>query len=198
MKALSILAWVLYPFVIYWGLTRGSLSWASVAVLVLLLLQLLPRIREARARGQISKQELWSMLSVPLTIACLVSIAAVSKSPRLLLAQPVFVNGLLLLHFASSLRTPVSRIEQFAQMWKGPLPPQGKAYCRQVTKVWCGFFIVNGTICALLAMAAPLSWWMLYTGLLSYILIGLLFAGEWLVRTWLFRTSKVAHATGSQ
>jgi len=29
---------------------------------------------------------------------------------------------------------------------------------------------------------APLSWWTLYTGLIAYGLMGLLFAGEWLVR----------------
>ena len=28
----------------------------------------------------------------------------------------------------------------------------------------------------------PVSWWALYTGLISYGLIGLLFAGEWLIR----------------
>ena len=33
-----------------------------------------------------------------------------------------------------------------------------------------------------LAMWAPLSWWTLYTGFISYGLIGLLFAGEWLIR----------------
>jgi len=33
-----------------------------------------------------------------------------------------------------------------------------------------------------LTLWAPLAWWTLYTGLISYALMGLLFAAEWLIR----------------
>ena len=55
-------------------------------------------------------------------------------------------------------------------------------YTRQVTWVWVGYFIVNAGIASALALWAPLSWWTLYTGLIAYLLMGLLFAGEWLIR----------------
>jgi uncharacterized membrane protein len=45
-----------------------------------------------------------------------------------------------------------------------------------------GFFVINGTIAAALTLWAPLAWWTLYNGLIAYLLMGLLFAGEWLVR----------------
>jgi uncharacterized membrane protein len=51
-----------------------------------------------------------------------------------------------------------------------------------VTLAWCGFFLVNGTIAAWTALAAPLAWWTLYNGLLSYLLIAALFGAEWVAR----------------
>jgi uncharacterized membrane protein len=42
--------------------------------------------------------------------------------------------------------------------------------------------MANGLMAAALTLWAPLTWWALYTGLISYGLMGLLFAGEWLVR----------------
>ncbi|MOA12225.1 hypothetical protein D3C78_1321990 [compost metagenome] len=55
-------------------------------------------------------------------------------------------------------------------------------YTRRVTQVWALFFLANGLVVIALNLWAPLSWWTLYTGLIAYGLMGLLFAGEWLVR----------------
>jgi uncharacterized membrane protein len=62
------------------------------------------------------------------------------------------------------------------------LPAIAVRYTRKVTQVWAGFFLANGLFTVSLIVYAPLSWWALYTGLISYALIGLLFAVEWLVR----------------
>ena len=56
-----------------------------------------------------------------------------------------------------------------------------------VTWVWCGFFLLNGLTALALAIHASLAVWALYTGFLSYLLMGTLFALEFLVRTWRFR-----------
>ena len=55
-------------------------------------------------------------------------------------------------------------------------------YCRSVTLVWCAFFVVNGAAAALLAAFAPRGWWAGYTGVVSYVLVGALFAAEYVVR----------------
>ena len=55
-------------------------------------------------------------------------------------------------------------------------------YTRRVTQAWCLFFLFNALTAAGLALWAPLAWWTLYTGVIAYGLMGLLFAGEWLVR----------------
>ena len=62
------------------------------------------------------------------------------------------------------------------------------AYCRKVTVVWCCFFIINGSIAAYTALhdfgSEDLNnkIWSVYNGGISYILMGLLFSVELLVR----------------
>jgi uncharacterized membrane protein len=95
---------------------------------------------------------------------------------------PVAVNGVLFITFFRSLFGEMSFIEKMARLRRPNLDPQAVAYTRSVTKVWCGFFIVNGSICLALALWASTNDWFLYTAFISYILMALLFGGEWLVR----------------
>ena len=62
------------------------------------------------------------------------------------------------------------------------LPPEGVRHTRRVTQIWCGFFVFNGITAAVLALWQHYDWWAVYTGIVSYILMGLLFAGEWIYR----------------
>ena len=48
--------------------------------------------------------------------------------------------------------------------------------------MWCGFFVVNGAVAAATALWATPAVWALYNGLLSYVAMGVLMGGEWLVR----------------
>jgi len=66
------------------------------------------------------------------------------------------------------------------------------AYTRRVTQVWCGFFVLNGSVALVTALWASDATWALYNGLISYCLMGCLFAGEWLVR----RKVKAGHGHG--
>ena len=95
---------------------------------------------------------------------------------------PVVVNAALLGVFAYSLIVPPSAIERIARMREPHLPPQAIAYTRRVTQIWCGFFTVNGAIALYTALYASTTHWSLYNGFIAYILIGLLFAGEYYVR----------------
>jgi len=99
-----------------------------------------------------------------------------------LLFYPLLVNGLMLLIFGWSLVSPPSLIERLARIQHPDLPPEGVVYTRRVTQVWCGFFIVNGALAAATAVWGSLEIWSLYNGLIAYVLMGLLFAGEYLVR----------------
>jgi uncharacterized membrane protein len=95
---------------------------------------------------------------------------------------PVIVNATLLGVFFYSLIVPPTAIERIARKRDPNLPAHAIGYTRRVTQVWCLFFAVNGAIALYLALYASSVLWSLYTGFLAYILIGLLFAGEYCVR----------------
>ena len=165
---------VAYPALVYVGLTR----WGTRAVALAVLDAAAPRLVAALRAGDASLRRL---AAVPALTALLAVAASVTRDRRLLLALPTLINLGFCATFAASLRSlPVA--ERFARMQVSDLSPAEVAYCRAVTVAWCGFFVLNGSVAAALALWAPLRWWTVYTGALAYALIGLLFAVEYLVR----------------
>jgi uncharacterized membrane protein len=78
-------------------------------------------------------------------------------------------------------------VERLARLTTPDLPPRGVRYTRRVTQVWCLFFIVNAALTTLTILHGDLALWSLYNGLISYVLIGVLMGGEWLVRRHVMR-----------
>lgn len=97
-------------------------------------------------------------------------------------AYPVAVNAIMLAIFLSSLWKGMPIVERLARLREPDLPPEGVSYTRRVTWAWCGFFIANGSIACWTALYADLAIWSLYNSVISYALIALMFAGEWLIR----------------
>ena len=95
---------------------------------------------------------------------------------------PVLVNGALLAMFAYSLLAPPTVVERLARLREPDLPAKAIAYTRRVTQMWCGFFVINGCAALLTALYASSALWWFYNGFVAYLLIGLLFAGEYCVR----------------
>ena len=110
-----------------------------------------------------------------------------TKSDVVLKLYPVFVNIFLLMVFAFSIHDGKSMALHFAILWdkwvaRSPARKAIERYCRRVTIIWCVFFVFNGSSCLLLALFAPSWLWALYSGGITYLLIGLLFFVEYLVR----------------
>jgi uncharacterized membrane protein len=78
-------------------------------------------------------------------------------------------------------------VERMARLVDPDLPDFCVPYCRNVTIMWCSFLAFNSLCIAWLAWFGPFEWWALYTGLIAYLLLGLLFAVEFSVRKLLFR-----------
>lgn len=95
---------------------------------------------------------------------------------------PIIINGMLLTTFGASLFSSQSLVERLARLQTPDLPPQGVRYTRKVTQVWCGFFIFNIAVCSILIVFEKYNWWAIYTGAISYGLMGLLMIGEWIIR----------------
>ncbi|MBV8624793.1 MAG: hypothetical protein JO174_15020 [Herbaspirillum sp.] len=95
---------------------------------------------------------------------------------------PVAISAGMLALFGYSLVKPPSMIERMARLTDPGLPAYAIAYTRRVTQVWCLFFALNGSIALATALWASQAVWSLYTGVLSYIAMGLLFCVEYMVR----------------
>lgn len=95
---------------------------------------------------------------------------------------PVMVNAFFLFTFLWSLKsTPI--ITRFALLHEPNLSDFGKKYTRYLTIFWCGFFLLNGFTAFVLIFFEDKSYWAYYNGFLSYILIGLIFMVEFLLRS---------------
>jgi len=173
--ALGVVLAVGYPVLVYFGLTHLRARALALVLLVGALAVAALRVRRASVR---------SVLGPPVAIGVLLALGAVLDDARLVLALPVLVNAVLLVTFGATLfgAAPVPMIERFARLQKEHLALEERRYCRSVTLVWCTFFVVNGAIAGGLALGAPVSWWAMWTGLLSYVAMGSLFGAEWLVR----------------
>lgn len=104
---------------------------------------------------------------------------------------PAAMNFALLIAFASSLWQRTSMIERFARLAEPDLDAGGVRYTRNVTWVWACFFLANGSVALWLALFGSWNAWAMYTGLISYILLGMLFAVEYAIRRRLRRSQAV-------
>jgi len=169
-----------YPLAVYVGLTRFSARGVGLILLLMLAPSLAMKFRRAE------RDDLVVALRVPLSVMAVAVLSALLDDARFVLGMPVLINALLLVQFAGSLRgTPL--VERFARMQQPSLTDAQVRYCRSVTKVWCAFFVGNASISAALALRAPLASWALYTGVIAYVLIGVVATVEYVVRKARFR-----------
>ena len=180
-KAFKFIFVVAYPVVVFYGLRRHNTRQISLIILTAVIIGAL-----SAARGA-NRQHLWEILRLPLMVIGSIVIAVSLDDFRFILFLPVIISAELLFGFASSLREPVSMIERYARMVEPDLSEEKITYCRKVTIAWCVFFVVNGAIAGALALFAPLVWWTIYAGLISYVLIGVMFATEYAIRRFRFR-----------
>jgi len=121
----------------------------------------------------------------PGSVACGLLLAALAfglNSALPLKMYPVAVNASLLAIFGSSLRYPPSVAERIARIRVPDLPPPVVAYTRKVTWAWCVFFVANGLAALWTATRWTVQAWFYYNGIIAYLLVAVMFAGEWLVR----------------
>jgi uncharacterized membrane protein len=97
-------------------------------------------------------------------------------------AYPIFVSLGMAAVFGYSLAYPPSIIERLARFREPELPEAATSYLRNVTLIWFCFFLFNASISAWTALNENLDLWTLYNGFISYVLVGVLFAGEIVVR----------------
>ena len=175
---------VLYPVLVYCGLTMWDLSPRRLSILLLALAfyQFLNFTRSKNADGGKAKNG----ILVLLMLVC-GTVALFADSLLFLKFYPVLVNLSLLLFFGVTLWKKPSFVFRMANLGdksikNSPSRNYVEKYCDKVTFCWCIFFVANASVAALTVFVGSDRLWSLYNGLISYILIGLFFAIEFVVR----------------
>ena len=100
---------------------------------------------------------------------------------------PIILPLLLCYVFGSTLlpgRTPL--VTDIGQKARGPLGDKMNRYTLRVTQLWCLFFLLSALFSCCLAVFASDQFWSLYTNVISYLLTGVLFVGEFIYRQIIF------------
>ncbi len=181
MKWLFLGVALAYPLLVYAGLhwLDPRLIWVFVGGLALL--------RLASARDRIFRESRALVIPALGALAILFLLAARSNDQRYLFLLPALINAALLVTFAASLWKKPPIIETFARLQAGELSNDEVGYCRVVTRVGGVFFALNCAAIVWLALAGTPAQWAAYTGLFSYLLVGILFSAEYVYRHYRFR-----------
>lgn len=167
---------VVYPLIVYFALEHVQAKYLGIALLFVLLLRY-----RGRARRLASGMNRWAW-GIAIAASCFAAIVWWSNDELLLRMYPALLNVIGLMFFGHTLLYPPSMIERFARLQGNALSADGVRYTERVTWVWCAFFLCNGLAATYTALYSTREVWVLYNGLFAYCLMGVLFAGEWLVR----------------
>lgn len=168
------------PFVLYWTLTNHDVQVAAITLIAWVIIRTIPILLSAK------KEQRNAALQLPAIALVFAILGWLFDNGTWLLVMPSATQATFGLTFLRSLAaTPL--IEHFARMVKPDLGVGEQAHCRRWTKVWGVYLIVLAGIGLVLARFASLGIWTVYVGIGSYVLIGVLFAIEYVVRKISFR-----------
>lgn len=165
------IVFVFYPLIVFFGL-----EWIEPTYIAAILAGL------ALFRFYYSKTSLnipfFKVASINAIALLLFSVFA--NSAFLLKLYPVVMSVSFFSIFVYSLIKPPAVITLIAGA-QSQLTINSVIYTKKVTKVWSVFFLINAIV-SLFTVFMSNEAWVLYNGLISYLLIGTLFLTEWIVR----------------
>lgn len=167
-----------YPVLVYLGLKSLAPKTVAFALGTLLLVRFLAGLHSGGGL------RLGALLLPPLALC---AAAAYANRPEFILYLPVFTALAMLASFGFTLFRGPSAVEAIARVRKPVMSAEEIAYCRRVTEIWVGFFVLNGAIGLGTIHWGSMEAWAFYNGFLAYVLMGLLFAVEFVYRHWRFR-----------
>src|SRR5436305_78904 len=149
-----------YPIGIYCALVWFEPRIVAAALIVILLLR-----RPVYAQRYFRELS-WTSRAILAALLALFLGALFENDETLLRLYPALLSGAFLLVFGLSLLNPPSVVERLARLRNPDLTPSGVRYTRQVTQVWCIFFVLNGLIATCTAAWGSRERWADRTGLL--------------------------------
>ncbi len=178
-KILDAAVLILYPLIVFFGLTYLGVRWTAFLLLVLVARRFAAMVLSNRDTSRL-------VIIQALAMTAIIGAAAAVGSVFALHIAPFAVSLTFIVLFASSLRsTPI--IERFARLQKPELPPEEIAYCRALTKLWVAVLAANSFLLLFAALFADETLWAILAGPVSYGLLGAVFTVEYPYRKWRFQ-----------
>lgn len=174
-KGLLGLILVAYPFLVYFAIQKQALGLLTLFLITVAILRLFLANKLSTAQLNIARQS--ALLLIVLAV-----MSYWLKDSQWFMVYPVIMSFIMLLFFGQSLFQDKSMIQRFAELRETGINAKKQNYMRKLTLVWCGFFVVNGLIAFYTWQFTSLEIWTLYNGFISYVLMGLLIAGELVFR----------------
>lgn len=176
-SALFILA---SPWVLYWTLSQDEVGIAAMTLIGWVIVRSIPLLVSAK------REQRKAALQLPAIALGFALLGWVSDNGTWFLILPSATQATFGIAFLRSLST-TPLIEHFARMMKPELSVAEHAHCRRWTRIWGIYLLVLAAIGLVLARWATLAVWTVYVGVVSYVLVGVLFAVEYFVRKIQFR-----------
>lgn len=165
----------IYPLVVYYFNGDSFRLYTLFFLLFLSLIRLPFLLRKKNLRGQ-------SFAYVPIVAAVFVLGGYFIGNTSSPYYYPVIVSFLTSGVFLLTILRPPSLVERIARIRNPNLDKAGVVYTKKVTVVWGVFLLINGGVSLWTALAKNEELWAIYNGLISYLLMGVLFCGEFLYR----------------
>jgi len=182
--ALSILSTLFVlasPWVLYITLSQQRVDIAAFVLVGWVALRAIVIVASAEP------EQRRAALQLPAVALVFALLGLISHQRVFLLILPSATQAAFGLTFWRSLAKPVPLIEHFARMVKKELSDGEIAHCRQWTRIWAIYLWVLAAIGLVIAAVASLTVWTAYAGVISYVLVGVLFAVEYVQRKLRFR-----------
>ncbi len=167
--ALSVMA-VFYPLLVYLGLQSNHTVLVFIAVILFM-------TARAITTSNQNAQKIIAVLGIFAVVAL-----GIFMGPEIgMRSYPIIINASLFAVFFGSLFASQNIIEVFARKFDKQFHEGAVSYTRKVCVAWCVFFVINAGVSIWSLFQTP-EIWAFYNGVLSYILIGLMFIIEMLIR----------------
>lgn len=171
---LAVIA-VAYPLIVFWGLENFEPRIVGQAIAALYFIRTLLIAKKAKTR-------ILSSVGLALFVCCL----WFTNHPLFLMLLPTVMSIGGFIVFTHSLVSPPTIPARFATKCHGELCQRRLQYTDNLTRVWMAFFLCNALVAYYTALYCSREVWVLYNGLISYMIMAALFAGEYAFRILFF------------
>jgi uncharacterized membrane protein len=181
-KAILGIIVILYPLLVFLSLVVFKLPvrYLSILILIFAIGYIYFNRKNFRKKNAI-------LLFVTPFILCVIGIICLVTESRIILKiYPALADLAYLSILTTSLLMPPSIVYYFIDLFDKSIHdklPKDRfiRYCRNATILWCVFFLIDGIISTTLNLRASDTAWGIYSGGITYMLMGLIFIGEFVV-----------------